>query len=155
MLASLALASILAATPPDVPDPSTSLRMTRLPYYGVSVTRPQQVGVFGGMLFAFPGRPLTAERHGPSGNGIVVEAEAALAGGRIAAGVFTTGGMTSAMARVVALRTWGDPWVAQTKRTYVGPEITVQFAIFRVTAGYLHGSDDDIVTAGVGVSIFR
>lgn len=149
MLAPLALTAILAATPASQPP------IARLPYYGASVSRPQTLGVFGGMMFTFPGRPLVIEHHGPSGYGMLVEAEAALAGGKIAAGLFTTGGMAEASARVVALRTWGNPWAAREQRTYVGPEITLQFAIVRVTAGYLRSNSDDVVSVGIGVSLIK
>jgi hypothetical protein len=149
MLASIALAGILAATPLEQPP------IARLPYYGASVSRPQTLGVFGGMMFTFPGRPLIVEHHGPSGYGMLVEAEAALAGGKVAAGLFTTGGMAEASARLVALRTWGNPWAARSQRTYVGPEITLQFALLRVNVGYLRSNIDDVVSIGIGVSLLK
>jgi hypothetical protein len=142
MLASLVLATVLEMPP----------QIRRQPYFGATITRPQQLGVFGGVMFALPGRPMTIEQGVFQGSGVAVEAEAALAGGKVSAGVFTVGGPLGASARVAALRTWGDPWAAASKRTYVGPEVTLQFAIFRVTAGYLHNEDGDLVTVGAGIT---
>jgi hypothetical protein len=80
--------------------------ITHYAIWSLNLSRPQQLGIAIGHVFALPNHPFVLSHHGPDGDGIVTEAEVATGGFKTAVGLHRGAGMGSLAARIVALRTW-------------------------------------------------
>ena len=87
----------------------------------------------------------TSIEFGPSQTGtvVVVGADLGSGGGKVRAGIgrLELGWLPfdhAHGATVTVLRTWGDPWNARAKETYVGPEFFVQAGMVRLGLGALY-----------------
>lgn len=91
-----------------------------------------------GYVFALPHRPFEIGQHGPFGTGILAEIGLGLGGAKAGVGYSALGGaMGAGSAKVVAVRTWKDPWGANANATLIGPELTGRMFFLRVSIGYL------------------
>jgi hypothetical protein len=115
--------------------------------YGFQITTPQKLSASVGTLVSLRARG--------SDDGLLLQIEPGLGGIKGALGYGARGALFGWSARVAGLRTWGDPWGADSDTTYVGPEATFSFFSLKVGLGALRqvsGDDDDwLCTAGLGI----
>ena len=137
---------------PDEDEP-----LPRLAVFSVSVARPQKLAIALGYAFAHEGAPFEVERHGVYGKGWLTELEIGTGAGKVGAGYFVVAGaFASASGKIVAMRTWRDPWGVRANETFIGPEITARVILFRFSLGYLIPVTNDArgtYTVGFGIGL--
>jgi hypothetical protein len=124
--------------------------------YGFQVTTPQKLSASLGTIVSLRSEGFHSAHHGPEGDGLLLQIEPGLGGvkGAVGYGATATGGLAGWSARLAGLRTWGDPWGADSDATYVGPEATFSFVFLKAGCGVMRqvsGDDDDwLFTAMLG-----
>ncbi len=104
----------------------------------INVSAPQQLSFSFGTAVSYPAPTFGHHIHGPDGRGVLFQVEPGLAGGKLGVGYAAFGGMAGVSAKVVALRTWWNPWLAQSNTTYVGVETSIFLMGFRLALGPLY-----------------
>ena len=129
--------AVTAHAPAQDNETRTRHTITGYEVWSLNVSRPQQLGVSFGRVFALPNHPFLLAQHGPSGIGILGEAEIATGGAKLAVGLHSNAGMGSLSPRIALLRTWGNPWGVPPNQTLLGPELVIRFVVVRLSVGYL------------------
>ena len=79
------------------------------------------------------------------GKALILGASVGAGGGEVHAGIGKLKGVgmfdSAYGATLMGLRTWGDPWNAEPKETYVGPELFIALASMRLRLGALYRID--------------
>lgn len=103
----------------------------------INIGAPQQLSFSLGTAISYPARTFEYGPEGVGGGALLFQIEPGLAGAKAGIGYGFFGGMAGGSAKIVALRTWWNPWLAQPDTTYIGLEASVSF-LFRLALGPLY-----------------
>jgi hypothetical protein len=104
--------------------------------FGVTIGQPQGLSASAGLIIGtVPARPVKCA-FGYWSDGVFVQVEPGIGGGKASLGVATSNSMFGMAAKGSVVRTWGKTWGTQPDATYVGGEL--EFAAFiKLNAGWL------------------
>jgi hypothetical protein len=160
-LAGPALAQGPPAVPPPSPSPGPPTAAAAKPADTGQIRRVGSTfAVNGGSPLGFSGsgalivgRVQTGGDSCPSATGTLLQAEAGVGGGKVSVGrLFFTycytrfGSLGAADVKVSLLRTWGAPLWAPADKTYLGPELDIGVADWKIALGLLVRLGEDPAT---------
>jgi hypothetical protein len=94
-------------------------------FFGVAVGQPQGLSASAGIIIgSVPAGPVKCA-FGYSPDGLLIQLEPGIGGGRINLGVASNNGLGGFGAKATLLRTWGRPWGTRPGTTYLGGEIAL------------------------------
>jgi hypothetical protein len=106
------------------------------PLFAVAAGQPQGLSVAVGVVVgSVPVRPVECA-FGYSTEGVLVQVEPGVGGGKVSLGAARTNGVSGIGAKASLLRTWGKPWGTRPGTTYVGGELVLA-AFVRTNVGVL------------------
>ena len=146
VLAILALVPVAGAAqepprPAASPSPAPATVRRTGPTFAVRAGAPLTLSASAGLIV---GRVTTGGASCPTAVGNLVQAEAGVGGGQVSLGrVFFTycytpfGSLGAADVKLTLLRTWGKPLFGGAGRTYLGPELDIGMADWKISLGLL------------------
>jgi hypothetical protein len=106
------------------------------PVFAVAAGQPQGLSVAAGVVVGSSPVPPVKCAFGYSTEGMLVQVEPGIGGGKLSLGAARANGVGGVGAKASLLRTWGKPWGTRPGTTYVGGELVLA-AFVRTNVGIL------------------